>query len=440
LLAGGLLLLGTLFVHGAGTVSAPSKPMPRNLTLARAKEIAYLRNWDLLAAKANLDQAVGQEIVTHEFPNPTLAWSTQKINVDNRPASDGSANGLWDRNYDTIFAINQLWELNKRSKRQASAAAGREAAEAGFKDARRTLDLAVAKAYIAALLAQTNVRILHQTSESLQHEAKIAETRLNAGDLSKSDKAQIEIAASRAELDAESAQTTAVTARIAVEVLLGEKKPSGAWMMADDLGELAAVGEVNGPTAPRPDLVAAQATLRKSEWDWRLQRAMQVPDPTILVQYEHEPFDQPNTIGVGISLPLPIWNQNGGNIHAAAAVRDQAASQVGKIQTQVASDISTAEVAYQEALTRWHKYQKDISPRASEVLKSVTYAYQKGGATLLDLLEAERSDNDIRLATAQAMADSATTAATLANVRNVISPSPATLVHNSKEHHALSHP
>ena len=414
--------------------------MPRNLSLAQAKDIAFLRNWDLLAAQANVDQSIGQEIVTHEFPNPTFSWSTQKVNVDNQPAGMPGANTLWDRNYDTIFAVNQLFELNKRSKRQASAAAGREAAAASFLDARRTLDLAVAKAYIAASLAQANVRILHQTAESLQHEAKIAETRLNAGDLSKSDKAQIEIAASRAELDAETAQSTAVTSRIAVEILLGEKDPKGSWMMADDLGELAATGEVQGPTAPRPDLLAAKASLRKAEWDWKLQKAMQVPDPTVLVQYEHEPFDQPNTVGVGVSLPLPIWNQNGGNIRAAAATRDQASAQVGKIETQVASDIATAEVAYQEAVTRWHKYQKDVTPRAAEVLKSVSYAYQKGGASLLDLLEAERSDNDVRIATAQAMADSATAAATLANVRNVISPSHTAPTNHQREHHATIRP
>ena len=453
-MACGLACVGTA-LHGAEAITtparsapsrsvlsrpAPAKPLRRNLSLTQAKQIAFLRNWDLLAAKANVDQAVGQEIVSHEFPNPTFSWSTQKVNVDNQPSGEPGANTLWDRNYDTIFAVNQLFELNKRSKRQASAAAGRQAAEASFLDARRTLDLAVAKAYIAALLAQANVRILHQTAESLQHEAKIAETRLNAGDLSKSDKAQIEIAASRAELDAESAQSMAVSSRIAVEILLGEKKPEGAWMMTDDLGELAAFGDLQGPTAPRPDLVAAQAALRKADWDWRLQKAMQVPDPTVLVQYEHEPFDQPNTVGVGFSLPLPIWNQNGGNIHSAAAARDQASAQVGKIETQVASDISTAEVSYHEAVTRWHKYQKEISPRAAEVLKSVTYAYQKGGAALLDLLEAERSDNDVRLATAQAMADSATAAATLANVRNVISPSQTASAKNPKEHHETFHP
>jgi cobalt-zinc-cadmium efflux system outer membrane protein len=433
-------LLGQTVSQGVEPMNAPLETTPRTLTLVQAKRIAFLRNWDLLAAKANVDQAVAQAIVSKEFPNPTLFLSPTKINTDNHPSGQPGANSIWDRNYDTFFAINQLFEIGKRSVRQASAAAGQQAAEASFKDARRTLDLAVAKAYIAALLAQADVRILHQTAESLQHEAKIAETRLNAGDLSKSDKAQIEIAASRSELDAESAQSTAITARIAVEVLLGEKTPKGDWMVGDTLDELAESETTEGPSEPRPDLVAAEASLRKAEQDWRLQKAMRIPDPTITVQYEHNPPDQPNTLGFAVSLPLPIWNQNGGNIRNAEALRDQAATQVGKVQTQVASDIFTAEVAYHEASVRWHKYETDIKPRSAEVLKTVSYAYQKGGAALLDLLLAERNDNDIRMATAQAMADSATAAATLANVRNITpnatpAPSPAT-----KGKYASPHP
>jgi cobalt-zinc-cadmium efflux system outer membrane protein len=432
--------LGQTDSPGAEAMIAHSETTPKTLSLVQAKRIAFLRNWDLLAAKANVDQAVAQAIVSKEFPNPTLFLSPTKISVDDHPGGRPGANSIWDRNYDTFFAVNQLLEIGKRSVRQASAAAGQQAAEASFKDARRTLDLAVSKAYIAALLAQANVRILHQTAESLQHEAKIAETRLNAGDLSKSDKAQIEIAASRSELDAETAQSNAVTARIAVEVLLGERTPRGAWMIGDSLDDLATSETVEGASEPRPDLVAAEAMLRKAESDWRLQRAMRIPDPTVTVQYEHNPPDQPNTLGFAVSLPLPIWNQNGGNIQAAAAVRDQAASQVGKLQTQVASDVFTAEVAYEEASVRWRKYETDIKPRSAEVLKSVSYAYQKGGAALLDLLLAERNDNDIRLATAQAMADSATAAATLANVRNIIPAATPAPSQSTKGHHAPPHP
>jgi cobalt-zinc-cadmium efflux system outer membrane protein len=157
------------------------------------------------------------------------------------------------------------------------------------------------------------------------------------------------------------------------------------------------------------------------------------------VEYERQPPSQPNTVGFGISLPLPIWNQNGGNIRAALAAQNAAESQVGKVETQIASDISVAETAYQEAVTRWRRYENNIQPRSAEVLKTISYAYKKGGASLLDLLSAERDDNAIRLVTAQSMADSATAAATLLNVKNIsTSPAPAK-DQTAKRIHAPSH-
>ena len=96
-----------------------------HLTLARAQELALERNWDLLAAAAGVDAATAQKIVSHEFPNPTFSWATTLINVDNHPSSTSSGNGLWDRSYDTVFAVNQLFEIGgKRRNRQRSAQAG----------------------------------------------------------------------------------------------------------------------------------------------------------------------------------------------------------------------------------------------------------------------------------------------------------------------------
>ena len=405
----------------AASHATPDNATPPVLSLADAKRIAFERNWDLLAAKANVDLALAQKIVAREFPNPTANFSTSKLNTDGHPNSTTTGNGVWDRNYDTIVAVTQLFEIGgKRSARQASAAAGHESAEASFRDARRTLDLAVTKAFIAALLAEENVRVLKKSSESLRHEATIAETRLNAGDISSNDRNQIEIAADRLELDAAAAKSNAATARIAVEVLLGTKAPAGNWKPANHLGQLASASRESrgGSGGVRPDLAAAQATLRKTEADLKLQRAMRIPDPTIQLQYEHQPPDQPNTAGFGVSFPLPLWNFNRGSIRAAEAARAQAQAQASKIETQIASEIASAQIAYREAFARWRRYLDQIAPSSAAVVATVSFAYQKGGASLLDLLSAERNDNDIRIATAQAMADCATASATLAVARN----------------------
>ncbi len=418
-------LLSLLALTSSTLLSSADGPKA-TYTLVETKRLAFEHNWDLLAARSDVDAATAQKIIAKEFPNPTLSLATQKINADHHPNRTPAGNELWNRSYDTITAVNQLFEIGgKRARRQESAAAGGAAAEARLRDARRLLDAAVARAYLVALLAGENVKILTQSASSLRREAHIAEIRLRAGDISRADKMQIEIAAGRLELDAQTAENNAVIARIAVENLVGTKNPAGDWVPGDSLEQLASLPFLASQMTPgttRPDVQAAEAAHRKAGADLRLQRAMRIPDPTFQLQYEHQPPDQPNTLGLGVSFPLPLWNRNKGAIKAAEAAQNQAALQVEKVRAQAAAEIATVESVYAEASTRWRKYNEEIQPKSRQIRESVSFAYEKGGASLLDLLSAERSDNDIRLATAQAMADSAVALANLAAARAVSIP------------------
>lgn len=378
------------------------------LTLVEAKRMAVKNNWDQQSAQDDVAIADAQRMIAHEFPNPSLSYSTSKINTDGRGNGTPAGNGLWSRSYDTVLAFTQPFEIGgKRSDRQASAGAGYEAARAQFADARRTLDIAVTRAYVAAALAEATVKLTSDSAGYLRTEANLAAIRFKAGDIGESDLDQIEIAARQFELQAQNARAGAVGQRVALEVLLGVSNPCGDTMLGDELEMLAnqappvqSGGEIN-----RSDLVAAEQSLRKAEAEMRLQKAMRIPDPALLVQYEHQPPDGPDTVGVGVSLPLPLWSRNHGAIHAATLARDQAALAVGKIKAQIAADIASARASYDEALARWRAYQKDVRPRAERVRESVSLAYEKGGASLLNLLEAQRDDNVVRLAAAQAAAD-----------------------------------
>ncbi|HWH69694.1 MAG TPA: TolC family protein [Candidatus Sulfotelmatobacter sp.] len=422
-----LLWLSTAVYGQPATNPTPAALNPTSLSLAQAQQMAVERNWDLLGAAAGIDAATAQKIVAREFPNPTLSLATSKINVDNHPNSTAAGNGLWDRSYDTIFAINQLLEIGgKRASRKAVAQAGFEGTKAQFLDVKRLLDLGVTKAYAAAIQAEENVRVLQQSAATLRQEATIAETRLRAGEISASDKEQIDIAAERFELDARAAAFTAAQARIALEVLLGVPHPKGTLVLSDTLENLstaampAPVDEV--PTW-RPDVVAADAALRKAEADVRLQKANRIPDPTLLAQYEHEPPDNINSVGFGVSFPLPLWNRNRGNIMVAQAAREQARLALEKTKAQAVADVATARLAYDDALRRWRSYRESIRPKSQQVRQTIAYAYQKGGASLLDLLIAERNDNDIRLAATQAANDLVMATVTLKAASLQMSPS-----------------
>src|SRR5262249_55320981 len=118
----------------------------------------------------------------------------------------------------------------------------------------------------------------------------------------------------------------------------------------------------------------------------------------------------------------PLWNRNRGGIRAASAALDQAAVQLEKVKALIAADIATAELAYSDASARWRQQRDFIQPKAAEIRQSISFAFAQGGASLLDLLLAERNDNEVRLATAQAAADTANAAAALKAARNLPDP------------------
>ena len=419
-----VLLAGLIVSMQVVPTQAQTPAPPLNaLSLEDARRAAFLKNWDLLAARSDVDGATAQRLVSREFPNPSLSLGTSKINVDGHPSSTAEGNGFWDRNYDSVAAISQLIEIGgKRAARKDAATAGLRGAEARLADARRLLDQAVTQAYVSALLADRNQRVLADSASSLRQEAKIAAVRQRAGDISTADQSQIEIASDRLDLDARAAEGVAHAARIQLEILLGEPKPEGNIRLADSLENLALAATTSkaldpdaGQTAGnrRPDLVAAEAMRVKADADLRLQRAQRVPDPTFSVQYEHQPLDQPNTVGFAVSFPLQLWNRNKGGIAGAEASARQAAGHADKIRAQILADIATAKSNFATAQERWRRYREDLQPKAQKVREIVAFAYQKGGASLLDLLTAQRTENEVRLAAAQSVADSANAAAAL---------------------------
>ncbi len=259
----------------------------------------------------------------------------------------------------------------------------------------------------------------------LREEAAIAGSRLNAGDISVSDKNQIEITADRFELDAQNAQVAAISARIELELALGIKTPQGNIRLTDTLDMLSQQSQdLPAGGEARPDLVSAQAEVSRAQAELRLQVAQRIPDPTLLVQYEHEPADKPNTIGIGLSFPLPLYNFNNGGIALAESTRAQAKTVLARTRAQISAQETIARVAYENAQAHMIRYRELIRPRSEQLRKTIAYAYSKGGASLLDLLIAERSDNEVRMATVQAAADAAAAAAALRAALNIVETAP----------------
>jgi cobalt-zinc-cadmium efflux system outer membrane protein len=260
------IVLAVLAVLGSWTALAQDSALAAPLSLSEARKLAFLRNWDLLAARSDVDLAVAQGIVARQFPNPVLSLAESKISVDRaHGSSTPSGNGYFNRSYDTVAAVSQLIEIGgKRTARRDSARAGEAAARERFNDARRLLELGVTRAYVDALQTDESARILANSAAALFQEASLARLRVRAGDISTNDGTQIEIAAERLQLDAARAASDSTNARIRLATLLGEKTPVASLAFADSLDSLGRSGAPSPGLGASPGFASAMSARSKS--------------------------------------------------------------------------------------------------------------------------------------------------------------------------------
>ncbi|HEX7616949.1 MAG TPA: TolC family protein [Thermoanaerobaculia bacterium] len=403
------LAVAALCVFAATPAPGEDAAAPR-VTLAEALRLARAQNPDLLAARADLESARAQRATAVALPNPALAYATSKIATDGSPANTTYGNAFYNRSYDTVVSASQLVEIGgKRKDRRVSADEGIAGATARLADTARLLEAAVVRAYTAALVARASAAIARETAASFGKTAGLATEREAAGEISTSEKTQIEIAAGRFLADAAQADLAYANAARALAALLN--LPSAA--PAEDLD---APGEITQPDSPatpnddaflarRPDLASLEAAVRKAEAELALQKAFRTPDPTLLAQYERQPPDQRNTVGFGVSFPLPVFNLNGGGIHASRVAVESARRDLARGRVRVRQDLAATRDAFETAQLRALRLVNDLLPKAQTVRDTVRFAYEQGAASLLELLEAERNANDIRLAAISARGD-----------------------------------
>jgi outer membrane protein TolC len=161
-------MLGWLCV---GSLRAGETTAPSALSLAQAQQLAFQNNADYRITQSQVAAAAAQLKAAHEFPNPIAGFSTGKINTDGRSNATAAGNHFYDRSYDSIVSLSQLIELGKRSIRRTSSEAGLRSAEAQRDDARRLLLQTVSQAYLGALEAREEVRVLTESAASLRKEA-----------------------------------------------------------------------------------------------------------------------------------------------------------------------------------------------------------------------------------------------------------------------------
>jgi cobalt-zinc-cadmium efflux system outer membrane protein len=119
------------------------------------------------------------------------------------------------------------------------------------------------------------------------------------------------------------------------------------------------------------------------------------PDITVSAQYtqtgDSNNAIQPPTISFGLSAPIPIFYQQQGEIRKAEAAYDTQSLQQAKTTAQVVSDVSTAMAGYESTRALVERMEKLLKPSAERAFSITRLQYDKGAATLMDFLDAQRT-------------------------------------------------
>ena len=387
--------------------AAPSGGVPYRTYLARVAQ----GNLELAAQRANVSIADAQVDVARIFPDPVLTAGVSSIDVSGKGAPNAATVGL-----------GVTLELGgKRGARVAVAESGRTGARADLEDTLRTLRGAATGAFIDALFWRAVLERKQKTAASLDRLVGINEERLRTGDTAKIALIQSRVEAARFRGDVLTADAEARAADLALATYTGVPAgqtpapivPAGDLRIKPRTFQIDAL--IASARASRPDLASKRAAATTAEARADLARANRWVDVTLNVGWQHnfasstDPFAQPayEALSATVSVPIPFSKVYRGELDAALAGHAQAKTQVQSAELKVEIEVRQLYARYKAAVDRMALYTGGLLEGAEQVLDAQLYNYQRGGATMLEVLEAERTANEVSLGYFEALADHA---------------------------------
>ena len=395
---------------GAGLAQQPPTPGPAvRVTLEQAIQLAVAHNHALAAARTTILQNTAQEITANLRPNPTLSWDAQFL-----PLFNPSQFTLGYLNNSAQFDMGIGYTIERGKKRQHRFEAAQDqttVTRSQVSDNQRTLTFNVAQQFVAVLLAQSALDLAQQNLKSFQETVDLSETQNRAGALSGGDLLKIKLQLLQFQTDVSAARLAKVQALAALRQFLGfESVPEnydveGALDYQPMHGGLADFQAL--AVRSRPDFLAAQRAVVAARSQEELAQANGKRDLDVSFNYSH--ISTLNTGAFFFNMQIPIFDRNQGEIARTRAAISQAQALESETAEQVASDVLNAYEGVHTNDQIVMLYRSGYLDQSSESRDISQYAYQRGAASLLDFLDAERTYRANQLGYRQALANYMTT-------------------------------
>ncbi|EPJ2808780.1 TolC family protein [Pseudomonas putida] len=362
----------------AGATSAQAS-QSLSLSLPQALAAAFAQNPELAAAGREIGIAEGERRQAGLLPNPELAWEVEDTRRDTST---------------TTVTLSQPLELGgKRGARIAVAGAGQAIAQLDLERQRNGLRADVVQAFHAALRAQTALELAQQSQALTERGLRVVQGRVTAGQSSPVEATRAQVQLAQAQAEVRRARTQRSVAYQALARLTGSPLAGFDQLQAANLSP---------GVAPNADALLEQV---EQTVEWRLaaaqvergdaslgsEKAQRIPNLTVSLGSQYSREDRERVNVVGLSMPLPLFDRNQGNVLAAARRADQARDLRNAVELRLRSETRSAVSQWATAMQDVQAYDRTILPAAQQAVDTATRGFEMGKFAFLDVLDAQRT-------------------------------------------------
>jgi cobalt-zinc-cadmium efflux system outer membrane protein len=387
-LASRVLQLACLFAAVRSPLGA------QGVTLDSALKAATSRNPDVRTARARLDSARAEVRIARSYANPTVTVAPQA------PYQ---------------YSLAAPLDIGpQRYYRVAGAHAGVAATAADGRDALRDIRFQVRQSFYDALLAKSLFDIARSEQGIFRALLAADSARVRAGDAPERVLAKSEIELAKADAAASRAAADLRATRMALQQLMGVARPDTAFRMSGTMA-LAPLTAFEATTTDslvaaalhaRPDVDAARKRVDASVAALSLANALFIPVPQLaLVQQRDDPFPNGQHYALGVGATVPVWNWFGGERSKASASLEQSRIEEERTRTRVIAEVTGALDQFRAAALLARRLDEGTIAKARRALETARYAYSAGAISYVELLDAIRSDGQLRADAATAAHD-----------------------------------
>lgn len=387
------MMTGTAFAQG-----------PIKITLDDAIRLALQHNHSLLAARTTIQQSQDQEITANLRPNPVLFTDWEYLPF----LAPGSFNSTYlHDSTEADLGLSYLIERGKKRQHRLQAAKDQTAVTTSLvADNERTLTFQVAALFVNVQLAGSTLDLAQEDLQSYQRTVDISELRYNKGAISEDDYLKIDLQLLQFQNDVSQAELARAQALSDLRQQLGYESVPANYDVAGTFEYNKVQGNLEDlqlrALQQRPDLKAATQGVTAANSQYLLAKANGKQDVTVQANYSH--VNSINTTTFYVSVPLPIFDRNQGEIARTRHAVTQSQELEKSANNQVMTDVRDAYENLQTSDKIVVLYRSGYLDRAKKDRDISEYAYQRGAVSLLDFLDAERSYRATQLAYRQALA------------------------------------